>query len=103
MAYRSHNLEICYSSVIQNTNSLYEYPTYRHSEGAARRVSSLTEILRLFQPTIDRLVSTALNWFRTDLSTVLGVFTTKSFRTCLLADGVKRLSVTKAIAVRLRM
>jgi len=36
-------------------------------------------------PTIDRLVSTALHWFRTDLSTVLAVFTTKSF-------GVKRLS-----------
>gem|GEM_PF-5175640 len=33
--------------------------------------------------TIDRLVSTALHWFRTDLSTVLALFTTKSFRTCL--------------------
>jgi len=44
-----------------------------------------------FVPTIDRLVSTALHWFRTDLSTVFAVFTTKSFRS-LPVGQVKRLS-----------
>jgi len=41
---------------------------------------STTLVFLKLRSTIDRLVFTALHWFRTDFSTVLAVFTTKSFQ-----------------------